>query len=106
MGFFDFLKKVKAKVSDVFIKIFGKDQAQQFADAALQLMKSAAGTLVLDVVKLVETSNPLLTPADKRQAAFDQIVSDAKSKGLDLTSSIINLLIELAVQTLKNNITA
>lgn len=100
MGFFDFLKSVKAKVSAAFIKVFGKDAAQQFGDASIALLKSAAGVIVVDAVKLIEASNPMATPADKRTAAFNQVVSDAKTAGISLSTSMINMLIELAVNSI------
>lgn len=105
MSILDFFRKAKAKVSAFFVKVFGQEASQKFADGAVALLKTAAGVIVVDVVKAIELANPMASPADKRNAAFQQIMADAKIQGLGLTSSVINLLIELAVQAiLKQNI--
>lgn len=96
----NFFKGVAAKVSAAFVKVFGKDAAQKFADGAVSLLKTAAGVIALDAVQAVENSNPFATPADKRNEAFKKIASDAKIQALGVGSSTINLLIELAVQTI------
>lgn len=105
MSFLDFFRKAKAKVSAFFVKVFGQEASQKFADGAVALLKTAAGVIVVDVVRAIEVANPLLSSADKRAAAIKQIMADARIQGLGVTGSIINLLIELAVQAiLKQNI--
>lgn len=108
MSFFgkiaNFFKSAGVKVSAFFVAVFGSEQAQVIGDGIVALLKSALGVIVLDTVQLIELSNPMATPADKRQAAYDQIIADAKTAGLQFSTSIINLLIEAAVQRLKNNV--
>jgi hypothetical protein len=53
----------------------------------------------LDVVKQLAMTD--LTNEEKREAAFDQIKEMLKAEGKEVGSSMINLLIELAVQKLK-----
>lgn len=100
MSFFgkikDFFVAVKVKVSSFFVKVFGQEAAQRFADGAVLLLKTAAGKLAVDAVMFVQTL--ALDGAGKRQAAFDKIVSDARAQGLEISSSLVNMLIELAVQ--------
>jgi len=101
-----FFKKVEVKVSSAFIYLFGKQAAENFATSAEALLKSAFGVIVADAVGLIEQSNPLAAPADKRQAAFAKITADVKTAGISVTSSIINLAIEIAVSALKGNFSA
>jgi hypothetical protein len=106
MSFLSWFSKVKAKVSTVFVAIFGQEAAQKFGDATLSVLKSAAGVLVLDVVNAIKVANPLVSGDDKRKMAFDKITNDAKAQGLSISSSMINLLIELAVSTINGHIAA
>lgn len=98
----NFVHTAAVKVSDVFVKLVGKDAAKKFGQASLALLKSAEGKIVLDAVEAVQTLST--DGAGKRAAAFTQIVSDLKSQGLSLGNSEINLLIEVAVQFLKGAI--
>lgn len=91
------------KVSDVFVKVFGKTASEHFAQGALAILKTDAGKIVLDAVEAVST---LADPAAKHAAAFEKVAADFKSKGYEASESILNLLIELAVAQLKGNIGA
>lgn len=105
----NFFKKIwggLVKVGQVFEKLVGKDNAQKFAQGALALLKSEAGMLAVAVVQAVEASNPLATPADKRQAAYDQLGGQLKSRGLETSSALLNLLIEVAVTVIKGYVVA
>jgi hypothetical protein len=109
MSFFgkikNFFSGAAAKASDLFKRIFGAEAANDFAKAAAGLMKGVAGAIVLDVVQLIEVSNPVASGPDKRKAAFDKLIKDARLQGLGLGNDMINLLIELAVQAIvKKNI--
>ena len=84
--------------------IIGKDAAAHFAQGALALLKSAEGKLVLDAVEAVQTLN--IDGAGKRAAAFQKIGADFKTQGITVGESVLNMLIELAVQYLKGSITA
>lgn len=107
MSFFDkfvsFFKTTYAKASSMFVNVFGQDAADEFAHGAEALLKTAVGLIATDAV-LASTSlmrNPDGTPAtptDKKNAAFKKIATDAKSQGINVSSSVANLLIELAVQ--------
>lgn len=93
-----FFKKVGYYVSEGFQKLFGKDAAKHFAVASLAILKSDLGKIALTAVS---EAAALTAGVDKRQAAFDKILSGAKAAGLDAKDSIINMLIELALQTVK-----
>lgn len=90
-----FFKKVGYTVSDLFQKLVGKDAAQHFAVASLAVLKSDLGKIALTAVQEAEK---LAAGTDKRAAAAATIVSQAKSAGIDASTSVINMLIELAVQ--------
>lgn len=93
-----FFKHVAVFVSDMFISIFGGDIAHNFAVGAESVLKSALGQIVWTAVR---ESQALATGAEKQAAAFAKITAEAKTAGIDATSSIINMLIEIAVQKIK-----
>jgi hypothetical protein len=99
-----FVHGAAVKVSDVFVKIFGKDAAEKFAQGALALLKTAEGKLAIDAVEAVSSLS--LDASGKRAAAFDKLASDAKAQGIEVSESIGNLLIETAVAFLKGHIAA
>ena len=106
MSLFDKIKNffhtAAVKVDAAFVKVFGKDAAEHFAQGALAVLKSAEGKIVLDAVQAVETL--AVDGASKRAAAFEQILADFKTQGYQVGESLINMLIELAVQYLKGTI--
>jgi hypothetical protein len=96
-----FVHTAEVKVSDVFVKIFGKDASQKFAQGALSLLKTAEGKIVLDAVQAVSTLET--DGAGKRAAAFSRIGTDFKAQGISVGESVINMLVELAVQAIQGN---
>jgi hypothetical protein len=90
------------KASTVFVTIFGVQAAQQFAQGALALLKTAEGQLAVDAVEAVSSLS--LDAAGKRAAAFDKLNSDFKTQGKTVGDSIINLLIETAVSFVKGHV--
>jgi hypothetical protein len=93
-----FFKHAAVVVSDIFVAIFGQDAAHTFAVGAESLLHSALGQIAMTAVQEVEG---LATGAEKQAAAFGKIVSAAKTAGITVADSIINMLIELAVQKIK-----
>lgn len=73
---------------------------QKFGEPAVTLLKSAAGVIVLDVVKNVEAMSPSAGSDEKRRLALNQLKADARLQAMGVGTSLINLLIELAVQSL------
>jgi hypothetical protein len=96
----DFFHKVGYYVSEAFAKIFGEQAAKQFAAGALSILKTDLGKIVLEAVAEVQK---VATGAEARAAAFAKAASTAKAAGIDAGESILNMLIELAVQTVKGN---
>ena len=97
-----FFHGAAVKVSAAFVAVFGKEAATQFAQGAFALLKTAEGKIALDAVEAVQA---LATDgAGKRAAAFEKIAADFKVQGLTVGESMINMLIELAVQYLRGSI--
>jgi hypothetical protein len=95
-----FFKNVEVVVSDVFVKLFGADAAHNFAAAGESLLKTELGKLAWSAVNEAQA---LAAGTDKRAAAFGNLVAAAKTAGLEVKDSIVNLLIELAVQKVKGS---
>jgi hypothetical protein len=98
----NFVHGAEVKVSEAFVAVFGKQAAEQFAQGALGLLKTAEGQIVLKVVQAVETLG--IDGAGKRASAFQQIVAEFKTQGLAVGESLINMLIEIAVAYLRGTV--
>lgn len=95
-----FFKNVEVTVSDAFVKLFGADAAHNLAVAAEGILKTDLGKIAWTVVNEVEA---MAAGTEKQAAAFSKIVTSATAAGIDAKGSIVNLLIELAVQKLKGS---
>lgn len=93
----NFLEHAEVTVSAAFTKIFGADAAETFAASAESLLKTELGKIAVTAVQDAATATSL-SGAEKKAQAFSNITSAAKSAGIDASNSIINLLIETAVQ--------
>jgi hypothetical protein len=93
-----FLKHIAVFVSDVFVQLFGSDAAHTFAVAAESLLHSALGQIAFTAVQEAEA---LATGTEKKAAAFEKIVAGAQSAGITVTESVVNMILEIAVQKLK-----
>ena len=96
--------KIFTWVKNIFTGVvsFFKDFFNRVGDI---LIKEGAA-LILDVAKeaVEKMSKTDLTNEEKRKGAFDYIKDYAKDRSLTISSSIINTMIELCVQELKNRI--
>lgn len=68
--------------------------------AATELFKTALGKIVLEVVSTLQSGD--LTSTERHAAAVREIVATARKEGIEFKDSMVNFLIELAVQALKN----
>jgi hypothetical protein len=99
MSFVSALKSFGQKVHDFVVKLFGQSAIDN-VDAQLKaVLKEDVLVIFKDAVAYAQTLP--VGGADKRQAAFNQIVADLKSKGTELGTSTINLGIELVLGLLK-----
>lgn len=85
----------------LFGLIFGADARHNFAVAAESLLNSELGKLAWAAVQAAEQL--AVDGIGKRAQAFSEIETAAKQAGLEFKDSIVNMLIELAVQKLKGN---
>src|SRR5581483_576848 len=99
-----FLHNAQLYVSDVFVALFGKARAQAFGHAAVAILQTEAGKVALAVVEELEALVPALDGATKRAQAAAKLKSQLSASGHVLGDSLVNLLVELAVQTVKGAI--
>lgn len=95
----------RVKVSDIFVKIFGKDAAQAFGASALHLLQTGEGVIVGDIVKAVASLN-LATGDEARDEALKRVWADTKIQTSGISKTLVNLLVELAVSELKGHFAA
>jgi hypothetical protein len=107
MSFFGSIKsffvKAAAKANDVLKKLFGDDAAQQFAAGAGALLRTGVGAIAMQTVAALLTlkiDGRDATADEKRAEAFKLILSTSKEQGLAISGSLVNMLIELAVQAI------
>ena len=100
----DFFKKIGHVFAHFFVLVFGQQAAANFAKSALAILDSEFGKIVYTIVEGLQTYAVSNGGAAAAQQAFQQIKSAALSSGLDIKDSIINLMIELAVQKLKGTL--
>lgn len=94
---------VGTKAAGILKSLVGDDAAQQFADAALHLLKTEAGALALDAVEAVAELK-LTSSADARAEAFAKLGTALKEKGVSIPESLANMLIEVAVNAFKGRL--
>lgn len=97
------LKSFFVGVGHVFEKAVGKDAAKKFAAAAMEMLKSDLGKIVVKVVEGLEANVPSLSTGDKRAQAVRAVLDEAKAAGIDATENIARQLIESAVGVLKGH---
>jgi hypothetical protein len=96
-------KSVKEKMAVVFSGIW--DFLGPFVGVFLSKAGTALAQSAIQAVKVVAETAGQADGAEKREAAFGLIVNDLEKKGIeigaDVTSSMINAAIEVAVQKIK-----
>lgn len=101
--FFGFVLHIKSKVSDFFVHIFGAQTASEIGHAALSALNNTAiGKEVLEYV--TEFTGPQyanIANDVKRLQVVSKVEAWATAHGIPFTESVVNLLIEFAVNKLK-----
>lgn len=98
------LKAIARLFRKLFLALFGAEALASFLRAARLLLETQLGRIVWAAVEALAAAN--LTNEEKRRLAFDRIAREARTAGLIVKDSLINLLIEIAVQRLKGLIPA
>ena len=99
-----FFKALGSKIHAGLVSLFGQS-AIDAVEAQLKIIfQEDVQAIFLDAIQAAETlsiGGAAATGSQKRDAAFAQIVSDLKTKGISLATSAVNLGIELIVGLLK-----
>lgn len=95
------LKAVARLFRNLFLKLFGLEALIQFERAARLLLETQLGRIAWAAVQALAIPQSGIENEEKRRQAFQQIATEARAAGLTVKDSIINLLIEIAVQRLK-----
>ena len=95
----------------LLVKIFGQSALDAVENDLKTIFQEDVLVIFQDAISLAETlkqpeGGVAATSADKRSAAFLQITSDLKTKGISLAEHTINLGIELVVGLVKSKTTA
>lgn len=88
----------------LFLALFGREALESFQRAARGMLATQLGRIVWAAVEALAREN--LSNEEKRRQAFERIVREALAAGLVVKDSLINLLIEMAVQRLKGLVPA
>lgn len=90
------------KVKTFFSKLWGtlRDFLSNVFTATTSVVVSELKGIAINTVK--ELSSTDLSDDKKREQAFDAIYNYAIDEGLNVKDSVINLVIEMAVQYVKN----
>lgn len=107
----DFFKKVGHEIKagakafgHIFVALFGKKASQEFVASAEEILKSDFGKVIQAIVNGLMGVAASQGGAVARAQALTEIKTAAVSAGLDLKDSLINLLIELAVNKAKGTL--
>jgi hypothetical protein len=100
------IKSAAQTFEHIFVAIFGSQASAQFVAAAEKILASDFGKVILTTVSGLESIAQSQGGAAARATAFNGIKSSAVSAGLDLKDSLINLLIELAVNKMNGTLGA
>ena len=110
-GITDFFKKVGQEIKSaaqafghVFVAFFGKDASKEFVDAAEKILKSDFGKVIQSIIEGLMSVAAAQGGSVARNQALAEIKTAAVGAGLDLKDSLINLLIELAVNKAKGTL--
>jgi len=93
------LRAVARLFVKLFLALFGPEALENFRRAARQMLSTELGRIAWAVVEVLSREN--LSNEEKRRLAFERIARAARDAGLTVKDSLINLLIEIAVQRLK-----
>lgn len=92
---FGWIHHAEQKVNETFVALFGPSATLHFWQGAEQILKTDLGILAKDAVLASEV---LVGSAEKRAAAVSKLGTDALAAGKTVPASLLNLLVELAVQ--------
>lgn len=95
----NFFKSLGTHIHDALVSIFGQTAIENLEAQIKQILSDDARVIFIDAINAAQTLQT--DGAGKRAAAFAQISTDLKAKGISLADSGVNLGIELVVGLLK-----
>jgi hypothetical protein len=95
-----FFKNAAVFVGAEFEQLFGPDAAHNFAVGAEGILKSELGKIVWTAVN---EAGAAVAGIEARSIALSKIALEAKTAGIEAKDSIVNMLLEIAVQKTKNS---
>lgn len=96
----NFFKHLGTEIHDALVALFGQSALDKEEAVIKTILTEDVRVIFIDAVNAADTL-VVGSGADKRAAAFAQIVKDLEAKGIALGTSAINLGIELVVGLLK-----
>jgi hypothetical protein len=104
MSLKNFFESLDVKVQTLLVKVFGQSAVDNLEAEIKSIFEADVQVIFVDAINLAEALTVGGSPASgaqKQAAAFSQIVSDLKTKGISLAENVVNLGIELVVGLLK-----
>jgi cation transport regulator ChaB len=95
----NFFKSIGSHIHEALVEIFGQSAIDQLDAEIKQILSDDARVIFIDAINAAQSLQT--DGAGKRAAAFAQITTDLKAKGISLADSAVNLGIELVVGLLK-----
>ena len=99
------IEGVAHSAQSILVKIFGQDAVTKMEEDVSAIFKQDVLQIFTDGITAVESlqvDNVPATGDQKRAAAFQHILADLKTSGVNLADHTINLGIELVVSLLKS----
>jgi len=101
------VKAIGHKIAGAFVAIFGKEVAADWAKATEALLaNSPTGQIAVKVVTDVQNTMATASNDVKYESAKGGILKELEALGVQIGESLLNLLIELAVQKVKGSLPA
>jgi hypothetical protein len=98
-------EKIEHDTESILVKVFGSSAASAFEADLRSIFETDTLAIFTDAIGAVESLTIGDTPAtgaQKRDAAFSKIASDLSAAGKSMSTSVINLGIEMVVGLLKS----
>ena len=104
MSLKNFFESLDEKAQALLVKVFGKTAIDNLETQIKSIFEADVQVIFVDAINAAEAlviNGDPASSAAKRAAAFSQIATDLKTKGISLAENVINLGIELVVGLLK-----
>lgn len=100
MSLGSFFHHLGSAIHNALVYLFGQSAIDKVESDMKTIFRDDVRVIFLDAINVAETL-AVGSGADKRAAAFAQIVKDLGTKGIDLSTHAVNMGIELIVGLLR-----